>query len=98
MNMTHPDILEIERNGLPEADIAGNCNACGSVMYDYEVSVCLMCEEKVHQGCQVICVCGANGCRGCMLEDKETLEWFCDTASTGKLKDSECYSEGQNEN
>lgn len=91
MNMTHPDILDVERNGLPEAAVVGNCNACGDAIYDYEVSTCEMCDEEVHKGCQVLCVCGANGCKGCMIEDDETSEWFCDTASTGKLEDSECF-------
>ena len=91
MCLTHPEILNTELYGLPEAAIVGNCKACGSVIYDYEFSTCEMCEKEVHRGCQVICVCEANGCKGCMLEDEETSEYFCDTASTRKLEESECY-------
>jgi len=47
-------------------------------MYDYEVINCWGCGAEVHCGCQVECYyCGERGCRCCMVQDLETLEWTC---------------------
>ena len=58
---------------------AGDCQACGGEMYEYEVTSCDSCDnDRIHAGCIVICSgCGEFGCKCCMKKDDETGEWFC---------------------
>ena len=49
-----------------------DCEACGYVIYDYELIHCSACDAKIHQGCESRCdMCGRKGCKGengCLIE------------------------------
>lgn len=78
---------------LPEPDIIGDCAACGGAVYRDEEIYCETCGKPIHEGCQVTCFCGHDGCRGCMLYDADNDMWFCDTADNGELEASECRND-----
>ena len=43
----------------------GDCQACDDMMYDYEQTKCLFCDQKIHQKCSSHCdKCGREGCKG----------------------------------
>jgi len=43
----------------------GTCNACGDVIYDYELTRCGACDAIIHERCKSKCdKCGARGCKG----------------------------------
>jgi len=52
MNMTHPDILETEKYGRPEAEVVGDCGVCDERIFDYDdYKTCEGCERIVHRKC-----------------------------------------------
>ena len=57
----------------------GDCEACGYVIYDYELIHCSMCDVKIHQSCESKCdKCSSRGCKGengCLIEIEGLL--FC---------------------
>lgn len=56
----------------------GVCAGCSGMMYDWELSVCGLCDANVHIGCIEECVvCGLIGCRSCLFKHPETGEWEC---------------------
>ncbi len=79
----------------PVAEVVGICRCCGKEIHKhkYEVTHCDCNPDfAIHTDCVVECAgCGDFGCNKCMLKDSESLEFFCDTANTGKVEDSECY-------
>jgi len=79
---------------IGEPSIIGTCDICHNEIYEgYEMFHC-ECDLVVCGECKVKCAyCGTEGCKGCMILDMATLEWFCNTASTSRIEDSECYQE-----
>lgn len=63
---------------MDEPDIVGNCEACRGEIYDYEETTCDTCEMAIHTSCKKECAqCGHEGCKGCMIYDDESGEYFC---------------------
>ena len=59
-------------------DEVGNCEACGGVIYDYELARCRVCDAVIHEGCEKRCdVCGAAGCKCCLWENEEDSFLYC---------------------
>jgi len=57
----------------------GSCEACGGVVYDYELDKCESCDLRIHHGCAEVCdVCGSTGCKGCVKEDPEEGLLLCE--------------------
>ena len=78
---------------VASANEVGYCEACGGPIYDFEAVTC-ECGRLIHRGCVVNCAhCETPGCKLCLVQDEETLEWFCDTASDRTLESSECWQE-----
>jgi len=70
-----------------EPDEVGYCAGCGGLMYDYEASHCYHCGAHVHNGCEVKCYsCGFIGCKACLVQDQEDLEWYCPNCITPAAK------------
>jgi len=60
-------------------DEVGDCNACGSMIYDYELDKCESCDLRIHHGCAEVCdICGCVGCKGCVKEDPEDGLLYCE--------------------
>jgi len=56
----------------------GYCEGCGGTVYSYELRRCISCNSNIHSGCKEQCeICGADGCRACLIQDQNTLEWRC---------------------
>lgn len=54
MNTTHPDILEAERNGLPEGKPeTRECVICGDIKEAEAVTTCAACGEAVCKACRL---------------------------------------------
>lgn len=75
-------MTEIEHFGsrcvLPEPIIAENCEACGSELYDYQVTECPSCGKRIHKACSRKCSqCGYDACIACLIKDEDTAEYFC---------------------
>jgi len=68
MNMTHPDILEIERNGLPDGPKSESvsCLSCDRAIRDEQQDCCAICQKP-----------GCTGKGGCLTEI-ETGEQVCE--------------------
>lgn len=69
-------------------DEVGGCEACGGVIYDYELEKCDSCDARIHHGCAEVCdVCASAGCKCCVKEDPED----------GLLKCEACRPEPEND-
>ncbi|MFH1302645.1 MAG: hypothetical protein ABIK07_16405 [Planctomycetota bacterium] len=68
MNMTHPDILEVERNGLPDGPKSESvsCLSCDRAIRDEQQDRCAFCQQP-----------GCTGPGGCLTEI-ETGEKVCE--------------------
>ncbi|HUS74327.1 MAG TPA: hypothetical protein VMY06_14800 [Sedimentisphaerales bacterium] len=67
----------------------GSCEACGGVIYDYELEKCESCDTRIHKGCVEFCdVCSSPGCKCCIKEDPD---------DDGLLKCEACRPEPEND-
>lgn len=65
----------------------GSCEGCGGVVCAFEATTCPICDAQIHTGCQKKCsVCGSHGCRACLAQDEETLEWTCEHCMLDRLE------------
>lgn len=87
--------LDRFHNAEPQSIVeVGDCEACGGVIHDYELDTCKSCGKNIHTSCKQECanpICNVSGCKSCLIQDPESLEYFCDTQGNGNVKDSECY-------
>ena len=59
---------------LTVPDEVGDCKACGSQIYDYELDKCESCDARIHHSCMAECdECGEIGCKACLIENEEGL-------------------------
>jgi len=57
----------------------GSCEACGGVIYDYELEKCGSCDSRIHHGCAEVCdVCGHVACKLCVKEDPDEGLLLCE--------------------
>lgn len=64
---------------VDEPVTAGDCQACGGEVYDYEVTQCELCgNDMIHKGCVKKCfTCGISGCASCIKQSDIDLEDYC---------------------
>jgi len=82
--------------------LVGRCNGCGGEMFDFERATCDYCGSLVHVGCTHRCKqCGEVRCAVCMVQDAESLEWFCETTTIFEkrhgVRTSTCLAEWRKE-
>lgn len=72
---------------LPEPKVIGDCGACNEEMYEFTDMICPLCGEHIHEECQVRCFgCDESGCLGCMVLDREMMEYVCGDACRNYTK------------
>ena len=70
----------------PQVVEVGYCQACDSIIYDYEKSRCDSCEDIIHDRCKSACQsCGMPGCGKCIKLDDEGYE-LCEECRANKSK------------
>jgi hypothetical protein len=92
--MTQPNLDNYNNAEPPSAIEVYTCQACGGVIHDYELEQCQSCDISIHSSCKEECanpICNAKGCKSCLIQDPESLEYFCDTEGNKNIQDSECY-------
>ncbi len=90
--------MDLEHFGTPckltEPNIVGSCEACGGEIYDYELAECTSCGKEIHRDCEVRCItCDGQGCKGCLIKDSETLEYFCEECHKDIVTEASLKSE-----
>ena len=81
----------MDRFAMPDDSIdsreVGSCEGCGGVVCAYEATTCPSCDVPIHKGCQKAChVCRSVGCRSCLSQDEDSLDWSCENCMVEKLE------------